>query len=217
VLEGRSFGSALQQLRRLSRFARAQVTPPYRSGSALMFSPTAKAPHGAGRSARQGQTWRHCRAAFAAWQRCDGYDGRTPRWAKLRANGATGYRRQPRQPCHTRAIHSSPEGARADNHGQSTNQARPAPFPILAGPNSARTGFASRESLGRRASPWRRSSSTRHGIVALVRAGSARQQEPLVLSGHERSHSANENPRSWVVHRSDLARRRKPTLGSNPT
>ena len=40
------------------------------------------------------------------------------RGAKLRDNGATGYRRHPRRPCHKRAIHSSPERSSADTHGQ---------------------------------------------------------------------------------------------------
>jgi hypothetical protein len=51
----------------------------------------------------------------------------------------------------------------------------------------------------------------------LVRAGSARHQEPLVPGGHERSTSANENRRSQVLHRLDLGRRSSPALGSNPS
>jgi hypothetical protein len=39
---------------------------------------------------------------------------------------------------------------------------------------------------------------------SLVRAGSARHQEPLVLGGHERSLAANENRRSHAYRRSDL-------------
>jgi hypothetical protein len=37
---------------------------------------------------------------------------------KLRADGTSWYRRQPQQSCYERAIHSSPERSRADNHGQ---------------------------------------------------------------------------------------------------
>ena len=40
--------------------------------------------------------------------------------------------------------------------------------------------------------------------VALVRAGSARRQEPWFLAGHERSVSANEIRRSQGIHRSPL-------------
>jgi hypothetical protein len=43
-------------------------------------------------------------------------------------------------------------------------------------------------------------------LVALVRAGSVRHQEPLVLGGHERSPSANQHRRSETVHRLDLGR-----------
>jgi hypothetical protein len=54
-------------------------------------------------------------------------------------------------------------------------------------------------------------------LAVLVRAGSARHKEPLVLGGHERSLSANENRRSEAVHRHYLGRRSSPELGSNPT
>jgi hypothetical protein len=53
--------------------------------------------------------------------------------------------------------------------------------------------------------------------VMLVRAGSARRREPLVLSGHERSTSANQHRRLEVHPRLDLGRRSSPALGSNPT
>jgi hypothetical protein len=56
VLEGRAERPALQPLRQLPRFPRAQTAPPYRSGSSVMFEPTARAPQGTGRSARQGQS-----------------------------------------------------------------------------------------------------------------------------------------------------------------
>jgi hypothetical protein len=52
---------------------------------------------------------------------------------------------------------------------------------------------------------------------SLVRTGSARHREPLVLGGHERSASANEHRRSESIHRSNLGRRSSPALGSNPT
>ena len=52
--------------------------------------------------------------------------------------------------------------------------------------------------------------------VMLVRAGSARHQEPLVSGGHERSASANPLRRSEAVHRLDLGWRSSPALGSNP-
>jgi hypothetical protein len=51
----------------------------------------------------------------------------------------------------------------------------------------------------------------------LVRAGSAQHQQPLVPGGHERSLSASQNRRSEAIRRSDLGRRRKLRLGSNPT
>jgi hypothetical protein len=50
---------------------------------------------------------------------------------------------------HWRAIHSSPDRRPADNHGQRHGPARPAPFPAFAGGGTARSGFASRESLRR--------------------------------------------------------------------
>jgi hypothetical protein len=53
--------------------------------------------------------------------------------------------------------------------------------------------------------------------VMLVRAGSARHREPLVLTGHERSASANLHRRSKAAHRHNLGRRSSPALGSNPT
>jgi hypothetical protein len=43
------------------------------------------------------------------------------------------------------------------------------------------------------------------GRLALVRAGSVRYREPLVLDGHERSPSAHRNPKSHGIHRSDLS------------
>ena len=59
-------------------------------------------------------------------------------------------------------------------------------------------------------------STTRPTSSLLVRAGSARQQKPLVPGGHERSTSANQHRRSQAVHR-HLERRSNPALGSNPT
>jgi hypothetical protein len=41
--------------------------------------------------------------------------------------------------------------------------------------------------------------------------------EPLVLGGHERSTSANQDRRSEADHRLDLGRRSSPALGSNPS
>jgi len=52
--------------------------------------------------------------------------------------------------------------------------------------------------------------------VALVRPGSVRHREPLVLPGHERSRSANENRRSQAIHRSDLERRSSMGPRSSP-
>jgi hypothetical protein len=52
--------------------------------------------------------------------------------------------------------------------------------------------------------------------VVLVRAGSARHREPLVLGGHERSVSACEDRRSQTIHRHDLGRQSIIALGSNP-
>jgi hypothetical protein len=51
----------------------------------------------------------------------------------------------------------------------------------------------------------------------MVRAGSARHLDPLVLGGHERSRPVNKDHRSHGVHRSDLDRRISPALSSNPT
>ena len=51
----------------------------------------------------------------------------------------------------------------------------------------------------------------------MVRAGSARHQEPLVPDGHERSVSANDNRRSQVVHHSHLGRQSSTGQGSNPS
>ena len=51
----------------------------------------------------------------------------------------------------------------------------------------------------------------------MVRAGSARHRNALVPSGHERSRSASQNHRSHALHRYDLGRQRKLSLGSNPT
>ena len=53
--------------------------------------------------------------------------------------------------------------------------------------------------------------------MALVRAGSARHREPLVIGGRERSRPANQNRRSHGIHRHDLGRRSSLALGSDPT
>jgi hypothetical protein len=53
--------------------------------------------------------------------------------------------------------------------------------------------------------------------VAVVRAGSARHQEPLGLGGHERSVSDSPNRRSRAYRCSDLGQRSSPALCSNPT
>jgi hypothetical protein len=118
VLEGRAERPALQQLRELPRFPRTQLTPPHRSGSSMMSSPLPEhrtAPVGRPVKARHPDT--------AAPRSRLGDDvvvttGGPHRGAKLRDNGATGYRRHPRRPCHKRAIHSSPERSSADTHGQ---------------------------------------------------------------------------------------------------
>ena len=53
--------------------------------------------------------------------------------------------------------------------------------------------------------------------VALVRFRSARHRITPVLGGHERAASDSQGRRSHAYRRSDLGRRRKPALGSNPT
>jgi hypothetical protein len=47
----------------------------------------------------------------------------------------------------------------------------------------------------------------RRAAAALIRAGSVRHREPLVLDGHERSRSASQEHRSQAVHRYGLGRR----------
>jgi hypothetical protein len=54
-------------------------------------------------------------------------------------------------------------------------------------------------------------------LVALVCAGSARHQEPLVLGGHERSRPARRDRRSQAVHRYNLRRRSSMGQGLNPS
>jgi hypothetical protein len=54
-------------------------------------------------------------------------------------------------------------------------------------------------------------------VVALVRAGSARHQKPLVVGGHERSRPACHNPRSQHIHSQDQGGRGIEAPGSNPT
>jgi hypothetical protein len=53
--------------------------------------------------------------------------------------------------------------------------------------------------------------------VTLVRDGSARHRNPLVLCGHERSRPASENGRSQAIHRYDHERRSSIGQGSNPS
>jgi hypothetical protein len=53
-------------------------------------------------------------------------------------------------------------------------------------------------------------------MASMVRAGSARHREPLVLGGHERSPSANQNRRSHGIHRHDLGRQSSMGPGSSP-
>jgi hypothetical protein len=53
-------------------------------------------------------------------------------------------------------------------------------------------------------------------VVALVRAGSAQHQKPLVLGGHERSRPACENPRSQHIHSQDQERRGIEGAGFEP-
>jgi hypothetical protein len=54
-------------------------------------------------------------------------------------------------------------------------------------------------------------------MVPLVRTGSARQRNPLVPGGPQRSRPASRNRRPDTTHRYDLGRRRKLSLGSNPS
>jgi hypothetical protein len=54
-------------------------------------------------------------------------------------------------------------------------------------------------------------------VVALVRTGSVRHREPLVLGGHERSRPAYKNRRSHSIHRYDLGRRSSMGPGSSPS
>jgi hypothetical protein len=56
----------------------------------------------------------------------------------------------------------------------------------------------------------------RRALVGLVRAGSARHWEPLVLGGHERSRWVCKNRTSYGIYRSDLARERSMGPGSSP-
>jgi hypothetical protein len=53
--------------------------------------------------------------------------------------------------------------------------------------------------------------------VALVRAGSVRHREPLVLGGHERSRPLEENRRSAHLHGQVLGKRSRPRAGSSPS
>ena len=53
-----------------------------------------------------------------SWPRGDGHRGRASLFAQGGANGPTVWEGPPRWSCHKRAIHSSPERSRADNHGQ---------------------------------------------------------------------------------------------------
>ena len=61
----------------------------------------------------------------------------------------------------------------------------------------------------------RSASQARGGISTLVRAGSARHQEPLVLGGHERSRPASSDRRSQAVRPYDLGRPSSAGQGSN--
>ena len=60
-------------------------------------------------------------------------------------------------------------------------------------------------------------STTRPTSSLLVRAGSVRHGKPLVLGGHERSVSANENRSSHGLHRPDLRRQNSLVPGSSPS
>jgi hypothetical protein len=68
--------------------------------------------------------------------------------------------------------------------------------------------------------PGAASLGTNGRLAGMRRAGphwSARHRKPLVLNGHQRSTSVWQNRRSDAYRRSNLGRRRKPALGSNPT
>jgi hypothetical protein len=83
--------------------------------------------------------------------------GRASPYGQGGAKGRVRYPASSRRPCHKRAIHSSPERSPSDNHGQprtTTEQPRPAPFAILAGDSSARTGFGSRGHGSTNAQTW---------------------------------------------------------------
>jgi hypothetical protein len=60
---------------------------------------------------------------------------------------ATGLTKVVLGPCRYRAIHSGHDRSRADNHGATPKQPRPASFLILAGDNPARSGFGSKGSM----------------------------------------------------------------------
>jgi ketosteroid isomerase-like protein len=74
---------------------------------------------------------------------------------------------------------------------------------------AAQTCIAARREAGHWCFPSSRQ------LMAPVRAGSARHQEPLVPCGHERSPSVSRDRRSRAVHRYDLGRRSIMGPGSN--
>jgi hypothetical protein len=93
--------------------------------------------------------------------------------------GGDGHRRRTAAPAVQRSADTAPERSAAADNGRCPR--RP-------------SGTSSR----RRARP---PFQARGDLVALVRAGSARHREPLVLGGHERSRSASENRRLQAVDR----------------
>jgi len=150
-----------------------------------------------------------CRAAFAAWQRDSGCRGRPHPTVKAEP---------------TRALYQVIRAGRATNvpftailSGQPrTTPRRPRPAAIPVSPGSDLPNWLCKQGVAwSRSGPWRRRTRGHHGVVALVRARSAPQQEPLVLGGHERSPSGYENPRSHGMQDRDLGQRSR--LGSNPS
>jgi hypothetical protein len=161
-----------------------------------------------------------CRATFAACQRGSGHRGRALPYGQGRTDSGTVYGvgltgRATSMPF--TAVPIGTQRSTTDN----TQRPRPALFPVLAGDESVRSGFASRWSVrlasalpcpaGRsvpgRGGPERRRRPRPDGTAPSVRAGSVAHRDHRGTSGHLRSPTAKRNHRSASLQVRQLARR----------
>ena len=171
------------------------------------------------RSGRGLRSWVHCRGGQTSYQGIHRSAALCRASARLHSSRRALYFAE--EVLHLGSIH---DGSTLAKRSRSARSKRPG---VAAGRVGAQPGARRIESSLRRTKPVSTSatmvlavagrSSLIMEAVALVRAGSALHQEPLVHGGHEQSWLACHTPRSHRVHRSDLGTWSRTTAGSSPS